>query len=139
MKTIEELTLHSLDCTPAGLDDLAGESRRCAEALIENPAQGLQAFRTLAEKLHGFDVFCGDVMSLFKIVPGTIRDGRGDMETCGLALRTSLDRMPRLLARDDIHGLARLLRSELPDALARFRELVPVLRNYIDAEYVQRV
>jgi hypothetical protein len=133
--TIEELTLHSLDCTAQGLDELAEECRQCADALAARPALALPALRALVEKLHGFDVFRGDVMTLFQIAPGAIWDASGDLGACEQDLRASLDRMPKLLASQDTPGLTQLLRTELPGALVRFRALVPPLRDFIAREY----
>jgi hypothetical protein len=135
--SFEELTLQSLDRTPAGLDELMAASRACAEALAAHPGLGLQSFGQLAGQLHAFDVFYGDVMGLFGVDPAVIRDEEGTAEGCQRDFRRILDAMPVRLGQNDLAGLAALLRAELPGALARFRALVPALREYIDREYAR--
>lgn len=135
VKTIEALTLHSLDRTGPGLDELAEESRACARGLGASPEEGIRQLGELAEKLHGFDVFRGDVLSVFQIDPGIIRDARGDLGECGRRLRSLLDRIPELLERGALGELAALLSADLPEVLGRYRDLVPALRGYIAREY----
>ena len=124
LDSIEELTLHSLSCTLPGLEELIQESHDCAAELEKGSSEGLRRFSDLAEKLHDFDVFRGDIMSLFNIDPKVIGDASGDMQECEWRLRSSLDAMPQLLDQRDVRGLAALLQMETTDLTSNAPEIL---------------
>ncbi len=134
--TIEELTVHSLNCTGEGLDELAAESRDCARALGENPPDGLRMLGDLASKIEGFGTFHGDIISLFQIDAATITDATGSLDTCEQQFQSVRDAILLHLGNGDAEALTRILAADLPNTLGRFKELLPVLSDYIEKEYI---
>jgi hypothetical protein len=135
--TIEELAVHSLDRTAAGLDELEAESRACARLLRDSPKDGCCRFGDLADKIDGFGAFYRDIVSLFQIDPANLGDPAGNMCACEDGFRSMQAEMLQHLERRQMGQLADLLETELPEVLGRFRPLIPLLRGYIEREYMQ--
>ena len=137
IQSIEELTLHSLDRSLEGIELLRRDSIHCGELLLTNPVEALGSLSALAGNLHTFSVFEGDICSLFQVDTARIRDVKGSLHSVESGFRSLLDMLTSQLNLSDFAGLSHLLRIELPSVLDRFQDLVPILRNYIDNEYVQ--
>jgi hypothetical protein len=137
IQSIEELTLHSLDRSLEGIELLRRDSIHCGESLLATPAAAFASLSELAKNLHTFSVFEGDICSLFQVDTARIRDAKGTLLSVESGFRSLLDMLASQLALSDFSGLSHLLRIELPSVLDRFQDLVPILRNYIDNEYVQ--
>jgi hypothetical protein len=137
INTIEELTLHSLDRSLEGLEQLRNECVHCGEALLKNPVDGLNQISNLAQNLHTFSVFEGDIRSLFQVDTNRIRDGKGTLKNVETQFNSILATLAVRLESHDFIGLAELLRIDLPMQIDRFQDLMPSLRNHIDNEYAQ--
>jgi hypothetical protein len=137
IQSIEELTLHSLDRSLEGIELLRRDSIHCSEMLLSTPAEAIGSLSALAGNLYTFSVFEGDICSLFQVDTAKIRDAKGTLHSVETAFRSLLDMLASQLGLSDFTGLSHLLRMELPSVLDRFQDLVPILRNYIDNEYVQ--
>ena len=135
--TIEELTLHSLDRSLEGLEQLRSDCIHCGEALLKNIGDGLNRFSTMAQNLHTFSIFEGDICSLFQINTDRIRDSKGTLKNVEKQFNSILNSLTVRLESRDFTGLAELLRIDLPMQIDRFQDLMPILRNHIDNEYVQ--
>ena len=137
INTIEELTLHSLDRSLEGLEQLRNECVHCGEALLKNPVDGLNQISNVAQNLHTFSVFEGDIRSLFQVDTNRIRDGKGTLKNVETQFNSILATLAVRLESHDFTRLADLLRIDLPMQIDRFQDLMPSLRNHIDNEYVQ--
>jgi hypothetical protein len=136
INTIEELTLHSLDRSLEGLEQLRNESIDCGEAFLKHPSAGLSQFSQMAQDLHTFSVFEGDICSLFQVDTDRIRDGKGSLKEVETRFNSILAMLAVRLESRDFDGLADLLKMELPSQIDRFQDLMPALRNHIDNEYI---
>ena len=134
--SIEELTLHSLDRSLEGLEQLRRDSLRCGNMLLENPPEGLSLLSGLASNLHTFYVFEGDVCSLFQIDGERMRDHKGNLKSVETRFNAVLNDMTAKLSANDLSGLADLLRIDLPQLMDRFQDLLPRLKDYIYDEYL---
>ena len=137
INTIEELTLHSLDRSLEGLEQLRNECVYCGEALLKNLVDGLNQISNVAQNLHTFSVFEGDIRSLFRIDTDRIRDSKGTLKNVETQFYSLLAAFTVRLESRDFTGLANLLRIDLPMQIDRFQDLMPSLRNHIDNEYAQ--
>ena len=135
--TIEDLTLHSLDRSLEGLEQLRRHCIHCGEALLKNIGDGLNRFSNMAQNLHTFSIFEGDICSLFQINTDRIRDSKGTLKNVEKQFNSILNSLTVRLESRDFTGLAELLRIDLPMQIDRFQDLMPILRNHIDNEYVQ--
>ena len=136
INSIEELTIHSLDRSLEGLEILRRESMKCGEGLLSNPQEGLALFGSLASNLHTFCVFEGDICSLFEIDGDRIRDNKGSLKSVEGRFRRVLDEIATRLGANDLPGLSDQLRIDLPQLLDRFQDLLPILKDYINDEYL---
>lgn len=137
ISSIEELTLHSLDRSLEGLEQLRGDCIRCGELIAENVGSGLGLVLGLAQNLHTFAVFEGDICSLFQIDTERIRDSKGTLKNVETKFNSILVTVAARLEAQDFAAIADLLRIDLPLQIDRFQDMVPILRNYIDNEYIQ--
>ena len=136
INSIEELTIHSLDRSLEGLEMLRRESLKCGEALLSSPQEGLAQFGSLATNLHTFCVFEGDITALFEIDGERIRDNKGTLKAVEGRFRNVLDEIAARLGAHDLPGLSDQLRIDLPQLLDRFQDLLPILKDYINDEYL---
>ena len=136
VESIEELTLLSLGRTGEGLDELVAESQSCAQVLRQGDPDGYRKLGDLATRIDGFSTFHGDVVSLFQIDSTVITDGTGSLNACEDRFRSVQDSMLRHLEVKNTEALVRLLHTDLPDTLSRFKELLPPLTDFIEREYV---
>ncbi|MFH0878194.1 MAG: hypothetical protein V2A34_00635 [Lentisphaerota bacterium] len=136
IESIEEYTLFALDRSQEGLNKLREDCRRCAEALSTRSAEAFSRLSALAGNLYDFDVFQKDIVSFFEIDPANIGDERGTLKGAEDNFRSRLDELAVLLEGSDFKGLADLLTFALPSALDRFSDMFPLLRNYIDVQYL---
>jgi hypothetical protein len=137
INTIEELTLHSLDRSLEGLEQLRNECIHCGETLLKNLGDGLNQISNVAQNLHTFSVFEGDICSLFQVDTDRIRDNKGTLKHVETQFNSILATLAVRLESRDFTGLAELLRIDLPMQIDRFQDLMPSLRNHIDNEYAQ--
>lgn len=137
INTIEELTLHSLDHSLEGLEQLRNDCIHCGEMLSKNLNDGLNRLFDLVQNLHTFRVFEGDICSLFQIDTDRIRDGKGALKNVEMSFNSILAALAVRLESRDFTGLTDLLKMDLPMQFDRFQDLMPILRNYIDNEYGQ--
>jgi hypothetical protein len=137
INTIEQLTLHSLDRSLEGLEQLRSDCIHCGEALLNNLGNGLNQIMNVAQNLHTFCVFEGDICSLFQVDTDRIRDGKGTLKNVETKFNSTLVTLVTRLESHDFTGLADVLRIDLPMQIDRFQDLMPSLRNYIDNEYIQ--
>ena len=137
INSIEELTLYSLDRSLEGLEQLRNECIHCGEALLKNLGDGLSQIMNVAQNLHTFCVFEGDIRSLFQIDTDRIRDSKGTLKNIEKKFNSALATLVTRLESHDFIGLADLLKIDLPMHIDRFQDLMPSLRNYIDNTYVQ--
>ncbi len=136
--TIEELSLFSLDQSQRGIDTLLEETAACGAALASDKARaGLDHLSRLVEDLHAFDLFENDLCSLFNLDRETFGDSKGSLESNAALFRETLNNISTTLEQNDMQSLGRLLNNQLSESLLRFKELLPLLRNHIDKEYVQ--
>ena len=136
--SIEELTIVSLDKSQEGLDDLLNDVHKCAEALKSEPTkESIQSLSLLAEHLHDFDIFEHDVCSLFEIDRSQFKDSKGSLESNAERFRSALNEFSAKLEKGDFEALSILFSHDLSDSLARFKELMPLVKTYVEEEYVQ--
>lgn len=136
IESIEEYTLFALDRSQEGLCALQEDCRHCAEALISRSPDALSRLSTLACNLRDFDVFQKDILSFFEIDPAGIQDTRGHLLAAEGDFRRLLDEFAVSLEAQDFQRIASVLNTDLPAVLHRFAELFPVLRDYIDVQYL---
>lgn len=134
--TIEEYTLFALDRSQEGIDTLREDCRQCGEALAAGRPEAFTQLATLAGNLRDFNVFQKDIVSFFSVNSNDIRDARGGLQEAEDILQQLLDEFAVALESQDFTRLAAILREDLPGALLRFAELFPLLRNYIDVQYL---
>jgi len=137
INSIEELTMFSIDRTLDGLDALSLDCQRCATAVENNPAGSVSQLTTLAVNIHDFDIFQTNLSSFFFIDSDVIGDFKGTLKIAEDEFHETLNEMAVLLSAGNMTGLIRLLKDDIPDRLARFRELFPLLRDHIHDEYLQ--
>lgn len=139
IQSIEELTLYALDRSAEGIAQLSEACRQCGAALELNPQDGLSKLAVLAETLNDFDQFQQNLMSFFLIDKEQFRDLQGSLTEAEAALHATLNGLPAQMERGDYVGLAQTLAEALPAALARFHTILPHVKDFIHAEYVQPV
>ena len=137
IESIEELTLFSLDQSHEGLESLINGARQCGTELRMNGSQGMQILHPLVIALHDFDVFENNLCALFQIDRKEIHDRNGNLASVTAAFRGNLATIEEMLQQKDFTGLALLLFTRLPATLERFQSMLPLLRRYIDEQYVQ--
>jgi hypothetical protein len=137
IESIEEFTLFALDRSMEGLQQLAEEGRRCATALKARSPDSFSLLSALAVNLRDFNVFENDIISLYEIDRSTLNDGQGSLLTTEEHFQEILNRLATYLDQNDMDLLAHLLDSELPEVLNRFQALLPMLRDYVDVQYIQ--
>ncbi len=135
--SIEQLTLFALDRSQEGLTSLQQDCRRCADLLDINAAGTTADLTQAAEHLAGFRVFEADVVTFFGIDSAVIADPRGSLQDAERQYGEALDRLLALLGAGEFIRLADLLRNDLPAILARFQELLPRVRDYVDVQYIE--
>jgi hypothetical protein len=135
-KSIESITLESLDQSLEGLETLRRLSMHCGDVLIADHNQGLQHFGRFAMALQTFYVFENDIVSLFNLPTNEIRDNRGDLKTEETRLSEAMEQMVTLADKQDWANLSSLLRVDFPLVIDRFEDLLPALRNRIENDYV---
>ncbi len=137
IESIEEFTLFALERSIEGLQQLITDSTQCAEAIRQNPQTAMPRLSTLAVNLRDFDVFERDIGSLFGMDGTLLCDDRGSLQETEEQFRAVLDRLLIHLGNQEFDHLSRLLDQELPAVLSRFQDLLPILREFIDVQYIQ--
>ncbi|MBI3985860.1 MAG: hypothetical protein HY343_02995 [Lentisphaerae bacterium] len=137
INTFEELTLHALDRTAQGLKELCEQSRACANALEANLAGSGPAIASLAQNLHDFDVFEFELITMFQLDRDSLGDAGGNLKSVQDAFHDNLNALSEKITTGDWNGLALILRTDLPNSLQRYQELIPIIREHIYVEYVQ--
>ncbi len=136
--TIEEFSLFSLDQSQRGLDLLLDETAACGAALTgENASDGLEKLYNLVQALHDFDLFENELCSLFNLDRKSFEDSRGTLESNVNLFHKALNDIGSKLEQNDMKSLGGLVTKELSKSLARFKDLLPLIRKHIDKEYVQ--
>ncbi len=129
-KSIEELTIHSLDESQAGLDVLMEDVKDCATAFGGDKwREGVQRLGALVETLHDFDVFEHSLCGIFNIDRRQYGDAKGNLESAASEFRATLVALSAELERRNFRKLSDLLRDDLAGSLARFKELLPLLKT----------
>ena len=118
---------------------LKNDSNDVADLMKLNIFQALPRLSELAINLRDFDVFRGDICSLFNLETDNVSDAHGNLTQAEEQFRHALESLGVHLQNQDIDALTTLLRSELPQSLDRFQSLFPIIREYVDAEYCQPV
>ncbi len=138
VQSIEEFTVYSLDRSSEGLDALIAECRRCGEAMIGAPIEAMMTYLPpVAEQLHAFQSFEISVSSLFQLEPELIADEKGSLKDMETNLNELLHQLTEMLLASDYGAVSEMLRCDVPQILARYQTLLPILRHYIDVEYMQ--
>lgn len=138
IQSIEEFTVYSLDRSAEGLDGLIAECRRCGEAMIAEPIMAMMTYLpALAEQLHAFQSFEVSVSSLFQLEPELIADEQGSLKDVEDRLEALVHGLTERLFDSEYGVVSEMLRCDVPHVLARYQALLPVLRHYIDVEYMQ--
>lgn len=138
VQSIEELTVHSLDRSAEGLEALIVECKRCGEAMINEPVQALITYLpAMAEQLHAFHAFELSLFSMFQLEPELIADAEGSLKNCDEELNQQTQALMHALEKNDFATVSEMLRCDVPRVLNRFKRLLPMLRHYIDVEYMQ--
>jgi hypothetical protein len=131
-ESVELFTIFSLERSETGLDLLIQETRRAAQALASGEtASGLQTLQSLIERLYDFRQFTRDVCAIFALSPAQVGDAKGTMLGNADRFRRTLYALSDALEAHDTEQMAQLLDTTLPEALLRFRELMPQLRAHI--------
>lgn len=136
INTVEEYSLYSLDRSLEGLDYLEEDAIACCRGIEEGRMES--AFRQLANltsQLHSFDVFENEMISLFLIDTSIISDSQGNLKQAEVSFRQSLVTLGSLIETNRLNAVPTLLRDSLVPALSRFRNLLPLLKDYISTEY----
>jgi len=134
--SIEDMTVRSLDESLVGLKSLHQNSVECGQLMLMDAENGLPKFKELVENVRNFYVFENDVRSFFQINGKNIRDSVGDLTTAEEDLSCLMNDMVVKLDTNDLQNLAKMLINGLPAALGRFANLFPILRQYIQNEYL---
>lgn len=131
-ESVELFTIFSLERSETGLDMLIRETRRSAQALANGEtASGLQTLQSLIERLYDFRQFIRDVCEIFALSPAQVGDAKGTMLGNADRFRRTLYALSDALEAHDTEQMVQLLDTTLPEALLRFRELMPQLRTHI--------
>ena len=135
--TIEDYTLYCLDRSTEGIDMLADDARACSDAIDASQFEmARRIFLSLVSNLQSLDKFEYQLCSLFQIDTGTLSDREGSLDTTERAFRATLLDMGSRLETGDLPGLSIVLRKRLTPILARFRNLLPLLKTHIAENYV---
>ncbi len=138
-RTIEEVTVASLDESLPGLEALCADSVKCGALLMSDMGRGMQRFQELAQNIKNFYVFENDVRSMFSIDSTSICDQHGDLKNAEVALSGLMKDIIDRLDAQDVHGLSDLLQKSVPPVIERFVNLLPVLRLHIQNEYIPAI
>lgn len=136
INSFEDLTIHALDHTSAGLETLEADTRRCGKALAEQDPAGLRMLAELVTNLKEFDVFEHELCDLFGIDRANIRCGDGSLSASKEEFQIHLHSLLEKLERSDIDGVAKMLSTELAETLSNFKQFIPLLRTHIRDEYM---
>ncbi|HBA83828.1 MAG TPA: hypothetical protein DCZ95_07025 [Verrucomicrobia bacterium] len=137
IESIEEFTLYALDRSIEGLQQLVDDCKKCAGALHARSPEAFGLLSPLAVNLRDFDVFENDMVSLFEIDRSLMSDAQGSLLEVEANFRATLDRLADHLGQNDMTQLSQLLETELPGVLTRFQVLLPMLRDYVDVQYIR--
>lgn len=137
INSIEEYTLFALDRSIEGLDTLKDDCRRCSDAIDQKADDAMSQLSALAVNIHDFDIFQNDICSFFFVEPDSISDASGTLKSAMDDFRETLNMMTAKLNDYDVTGLSGILRFDLPSQLNRFKDLLPIIREHIHAEYLQ--
>lgn len=135
--SIEEFTVFALERSLEGVRQLREQCAQCADLLLRRDPRAVAEIAGLASNLRDFHVFESDIVNFFQIAPQGIRDVAGDLEETESNFQQCMNEMLNCLAHQDLQALRELLSHSLPEVLGRFEALLPSLREYIDAEYLQ--
>lgn len=135
-RSIEELTIKSLDESVSGLEALSRNSVLCGELLLTDTGNGLVRFDALAGNIRNFYVFENDIRSLFQVDSESILDAGGNLRKAEDALTSVMQDMIARLDARDVTGLAEILMTGLPVVMKRFVTLLPLLRQRIQHDYL---
>lgn len=129
-KSIEELTIYSLDESQAGLDVLMENVKNCATAFGDHNTwrEGIRKLGALVETLHDFDVFEYSLCSIFNVDRRQYGDAKGNLESAASEFRATLVALNTELEQRNFKKLSDLLGNDLAGSLARFKELMPLLK-----------
>jgi hypothetical protein len=134
LRSIEDMTIRSLNDSAAGLKALCRDSVLCAELLFSDIGNAMERFNGLAANIRKFYVFENDVRSTFGIKGEDLRDAAGNLTDADSALCSVMDDMIGRLDKRDFAALAEILKIGVPAVLDRFISLLPLLRQHIQNE-----
>jgi hypothetical protein len=134
--SIETMTVQSLDASLDGLRTLLTDSVACGQLMLADMTSGLAKFEDFVQNVRNFYVFENDISSLFQIDTAAIKDASGDLKEAEENLSGLMEDIVEKLDNQEIPKLAHLLITDLPSALDRFINLLPILRRYIQNEYL---
>jgi len=138
--SVEELTLFSLDQSQSGLDDLITQCSEYSELITsENLNNEISRLVSFTDALYTLDAFVHNIYSLFIVDREKQSDPGGNMESNILKFRSSMQSLCEHLEKQDFQSTSLILIGDLKGSLMRFKELFPLLRTYVDKEYLATV
>jgi hypothetical protein len=135
--SVEELSVYSLDRSIEGISYMEEDAASCCTAIEQNSLHN--AYRqliTLTSQLHSFDTFEKELSSLFQIDTGIITDSAGNLQGVESSFRSALSKLGDMIENSRYADIPCMLKKELLPALRRFRELIPLIRDHIQTEYM---
>lgn len=130
-----DFTIFSIDRSEAGLETLMQDARLAGCALADDDiTAGLHLLQSLIGHLYDFRRFIREVSTSFSMDLAEIRDANGSFEDNAERFRATLHALSAALENHDTAALARLLSVDLSASLWRFKEMLPLLRECIEAD-----